>query len=242
MPIPSALHRTQAWYRKLTVPQFTVVTGFLVVAAGSLILATPLCSGPRVGLWEAFFTSASAVTVTGLSVIDVGRDLTGFGQGVLALMILVGGLGLMAITTFLQGFVVRGTALRRRLDRGQTLDEFGVGGVGTTFRGIALTATVLILLGAIVLYFFGFTDLPLGGGRLWAALFHSISAYNNAGFGLWSDSLERYRTNGIVNAVVILLIVLGGLGWRVTNDLWICLLYTSPSPRDRQKSRMPSSA
>jgi trk system potassium uptake protein TrkH len=221
MPIPSALHRTQAWYRKLTVPQFTVVTGFLVVAAGSLILATPLCSGPRVGLWEAFFTAASAVTVTGLSVIDVGRDLTGFGQGVLALMILVGGLGLMAITTFLQGFVVRGTALRRRLDRGQTLDEFGVGGVGTTFRGIALTATVLILLGAIVLYFFGFTDLPLGGGRLWAALFHSISAYNNAGFGLWSDSLERYRTNGIVNAVVILLIVLGGLGWRVTNDLWI---------------------
>ena len=136
-------------------------------------------------------------------------------------MILVGGLGLMAITTFLQGFVVRGTALRRRLDRGQTLDEFGVGGVGTTFRGIALTAAVMILLGAIVLYFFGFTDLPRGGGRLWAALFHSISAYNNAGFGLWSDSLERYRTNGVVNAVVLVLIVLGGLGWRVTNDLWI---------------------
>ena len=124
MPIPTAIHRTQAWYRRLTVPQFTVVTGLLVVTAGTLVLATPLCSGPSVGLWEAFFTAASAVTVTGLSVIDVGRDLTGFGQGVLALMILVGGLGLMAITTFLQGFVVRGTALRRRLDRGQTLDEF----------------------------------------------------------------------------------------------------------------------
>ncbi len=220
MPIPTAIHRTQAWYRRLTVPQFTVVTGLLVVAAGTLVLATPLCSGPSVGLWEAFFTAASAVTVTGLSVIDVGHDLTGFGQGVLALMILVGGLGLMAITTFLQGFVVRGTALRRRLDRGQTLDEFGVGGVGSTFRGIALTAAVLILLGAVVLYFYGFTDLPRGGGRLWAALFHSISAYNNAGFGLWHDSLEQYRTNRVVNGVVLLLIVLGGLGWRVTSDLW----------------------
>ena len=220
MPIPAALHRTQAWYRRLTVPQFTVVTGLLVVAAGTLILATPLCSSPQVGLWQAFFTAASAVTVTGLSVIDVGRDLTGFGQGVLALMILVGGLGLMAITTFLQGFVVRGTALRRRLDRGQTLDEFGVGGVGNTFRGIALTAAVLIVLGALVLYFYGFTDLPRGGGRLWAALFHSISAYNNAGFGLWGDSLDHYRNNRVVNGVVMLLIILGGLGWRVTSDLW----------------------
>ncbi|MFL0730264.1 MAG: potassium transporter TrkG, partial [Prochlorococcus sp.] len=51
-------------------------------------------------------------------------------------------------------------------------------------------------------------------------LFHSISAYNNAGFGLWSDSLEHYRSNTVVNVVIILLIVLGGLGWRVTSDLW----------------------
>ncbi len=55
---------------------------------------------------------------------------------------------------------------------------------------------------------------------MWAALFHSISAYNNAGFGLWSDSLQNYRTNGVVNVVIIVLILLGGLGWRVTNDLW----------------------
>lgn len=221
MPIPYAIHRTQAWYRRLTIPQFTVVTGLLVIAAGTLLLATPLCSSPRVGLWEAFFTATSAVTVTGLSIIDIREDLTRPGQILLAMMIMLGGLGLMAVTTFLQGFVVRGTALRRRLDRGQTLDEFGVGGVGTTFRGIALTAVVLILIGAFMLYFFGFTDIAPGGERLWAALFHSISAYNNAGFGLWDDSLETYRTNSTVNAVIMVLVVLGGLGWRVTNDLWI---------------------
>ena len=220
MPIGRAIERTQGWHRRLTVPQFTVVTGLLVVLIGTLMLATPLCSSSRVGLWEALFTATSAITVTGLSIIDIGTDLTTFGQVVLALMILAGGLGLMAITTFLQGFVVQGTALRRRLDRGQALDEFGVGGVGRTFRGIALTATLVILVGAVILYHFGFDDIPNHAERLWAALFHSISAYNNAGFGLWSDSLEHYRTNKVVNAVVLLLIVLGGLGWRVTNDLW----------------------
>ena len=66
----------------------------------------------------------------------------------------------MAITTFLQGFVVRGASLRRRLDRGQTLDEFGVGGVGGTFRSIALTAAALIIIGAAVLYNFGFQTFP----------------------------------------------------------------------------------
>ena len=200
-------------------PQFTVVTGLLVVFLGTLLLATPLCSTSRVGIWEALFTATSAITVTGLSIIDIGVDLTAFGQVVLALMILTGGLGLMAITTFLQGFVMHGTALRRRLDRGQTLDEFGIGGVGSTFRAIILTALVVILLGALVLYNYGFDDIPNRGERLWAAVFHSISAYNNAGFGLWSDSLERYNANPVVNGVVMVLIITGGLGWRVTSDL-----------------------
>ena len=219
MPIRKAIERSQRWRLRLTVPQFTVVTGLLVVFLGTLLLATPLCSTSRVGLWEALFTATSAITVTGLSIIDIGVDLTAFGQVVLALMILTGGLGLMAITTFLQGFVMHGTALRRRLDRGQTLDEFGVGGVGSTFRAIIITALVVILLGALVLYNYGFDDIPNRGERLWASVFHSISAYNNAGFGLWSDSLERYNANPVVNGVVMVLIITGGLGWRVTSDL-----------------------
>ena len=188
-----------------------------------MLLSSPLCSTNEVGLglWESFFTATSAITVTGLTIIDIGKDLSMFGQMVLALMLLIGGLGLMAITTFLQGFVVSGTELRTRLDRGKTLDEFGVGGVGRTFRGIAFTALILICTGALVLFYFGFNDISNGGTRLWASLFHSISAYNNAGFGLWSDSLKEYRTNWVVNIVIIWLIVLGGLGWRVTNDLWV---------------------
>ena len=211
----------QDTYRRLTVPQFTVVTGLLVIAFGTLLLSTPFCSHSNVGLWEAFFTAASAVTVTGLSIIDIGIDLTFFGQIILAIMLLIGGLGLMAITTFLQGFIVSGTELKTRLDRGKTLDEFGVGGVGKTFQGIAITAAILICLGALILYFFGFNNINNSSERIWASVFHSISAYNNAGFSLWNNSLQDYRNNWVVNFVLIILIILGGFGWRVTNDLWI---------------------
>jgi len=216
----SNVYRLKDAYRKLSVPQFTVVTGLVIVFFGTLILSSPLCSSSKVGLWEAFFTSTSAITVTGLTIIDIGVDLNFFGQVFLALMLLSGGLGLMAITTFLQGFVVKGTKLRTRLDKGKTLDEFGVGGIGRTFQSIAITAITIISLGAIVLYSFGFVDIQNNWERLWSSIFHSISAYNNAGFSLWSSSLQDYRTNLLVNSVFVFLIFMGGLGWRVIDDIW----------------------
>jgi trk system potassium uptake protein TrkH len=217
---PTLWTRLSHWRRSLTVPQFTVVTGLLVIGSGTFLLASPLCSTDDVGLWQALFTVTSAITVTGLSIIDIGRDLTLLGQLLLAGLILVGGLGLMAITTFLQGFVQGRSGLRQRLDRGRALDEFGVGGIGPTFHSILITASCVIGLGTLILYAFGFTDVANPLKRLWMALFHCISAYNNAGFGLLSDNLVRYGANPVVNGVIASLIVIGGIGWRVTNDLW----------------------
>ena len=213
----SGLHH---WRERLTVPQFTVVTGLLVIAAGTLVLASPLCSSDSVGLWEALFTVTSAITVTGLSIIDVGSELTPLGQVVLAGLILIGGLGLMAITTFLQGFVQGRSGLRQRLDKGRALDEFGVGGIGPTFNRIMISAGCVMGLGTLVLFGFGFTDIANPLERLWASLFHCISAYNNAGFGLRSNNLVDYQSNPVVNGVIGSLIVIGGIGWRVINDLW----------------------
>ena len=220
MKFTSNLYSLKEAYRKLSVPQFTIVTGLVIILFGTLILSSPLCSSSKVGLWEAFFTSTSAITVTGLTIIDIGVDLNFFGQVFLAFMLLSGGLGLMAITIFLQGFVVKGTKLRTRLDKGKTLDEFGVGGIGRTFQSIAITAVSIISLGAIVLYSFGFVDIQNNWERLWSSIFHSISAYNNAGFSLMSNSLQDYRTNYLVNSVFVFLIVMGGLGWRVIDDIW----------------------
>jgi len=218
-PAAQTWSRLQHWRHRLTVPQFTAVTGLLVIASGTFVLASPLCSTDDVGLWEALFTVTSAITVTGLSIIDVSRDLTPIGQGALAALIMVGGLGLMAITTFLQGFVQGRSGLRHRLDRGRALDEFGVGGIGPTFHRILITASCLIGLGTVVIYSYGFTDIENRGARLWASLFHCISAYNNAGFGLWADNLVGYQFNAVVCGVIGSLIVMGGIGWRVTNDL-----------------------
>jgi len=218
-PAAQTWNRLQHWRHRLTVPQFTAVTGLLVIAAGTVVLASPLCSTDDVGLWEALFTVTSAITVTGLSIIDVGHDLTPIGQAALAALIMVGGLGLMAITTFLQGFVQGRSGLRQRLDKGRALDEFGVGGIGPTFHRILITASCLIALGTVILYSFGFSDIENRGARLWAALFHCISAYNNAGFGLWADNLVGYQFNAVVCGVIGSLIVMGGIGWRVTNDL-----------------------
>jgi potassium uptake TrkH family protein len=209
----------QHWRHRLTVPQFTVVTGLLVIVVGTFVLASPLCSSDDVGLWQALFTVTSAITVTGLSIIVVDQDLTLFGQVVLAGLIVVGGLGLMVMTTFLQGFVQGRSGLRRRLDKGRSLDEFGVGGIGPTFNRILFTATCVMGLGTVVLYAFGFTDIENPARRLWASMFHVISAYNNAGFGLWAKNLEGYRDNSVVNAVIASMIVIGGIGWRVTSDL-----------------------
>ncbi len=219
-PLDHLCSRLQHWRHRLTVPQFTVVTGGLVIALGTLLLASPLCSSDDVGLWQALFTVTSAITVTGLSIIDVGKDLTFFGQITLAGLIVTGGLGLMAITTFLQGFVQGRSGLRHRLDKGRALDEFGVGGIGPTFHRILITAGCVMAIGTLILYSFGFTDISNHGERLWAAMFHCISAYNNAGFGLWSDNLVGYKANPVVNGVIGALIVTGGIGWRVTNDLW----------------------
>ena len=210
----------KGWQRQLTVPQFTVISGLLVIVSGTLLLATPLCSRPSVDLWEALFTATSAITVTGLSIIDVGSELTLFGQMVLAALIITGGLGLMAISTFLQGFVQGRSGLRQRIDQGRTLDEFGVGGIGSTFQAILASATALMLIGTVLLYSFGFRDISNRGERLWAAMFHSISAFNNAGFSLWSDSLLSYQDNVVVCGVIAALVLAGGIGWRVLQDLW----------------------
>jgi len=148
----SKVYKLKDAYKKLSVPQFTIVTGLFIICLGTLILSSPLCTSSNVCLCEAFFTSTSAITVTGLTIIDIGVDLNFFGQVFLAFMLLSGGLGLMAITTFLQGFVVKGTKLRTRLDKGKTLDEFGVGGIGRTFQSIAITAICIISMGSIVLY------------------------------------------------------------------------------------------
>lgn len=92
--------------------------------------------------------------------------------------------------------------------------------MGPTFHRILISAGCVMGIGTLVLFAFGFTDITDPAARLWASLFHAISAYNNAGFGLWSNNLVGYQGDPVVNGVIGALIVSGGIGWRVTQDLW----------------------
>jgi len=229
LAIRHGLNRLYVWVAeqkdrlsRLTVTQFTVLCGLLVIFVGSLLLWSPWAHGQPISYWQALFTATSAVTVTGLSIIDPGQDLTGFGQFILMVLILIGGLGLMAISIYLQGFVQKGSRLKRRVDHGKRiLDQFGVGGVGRTFWHIAAIALGLIGAGALLLFLLDFagneTSLPR---RLWFCLFHAASAYNNAGFALWSDSLESIASHVPAQLVIMGLIITGGLGYRVHGELW----------------------
>ena len=175
------------------------------------------CLG-AVSFGDAFFTSASAVTVTGLAVVDTGSDLTLIGQAILALLIQLGGLGLMAFAVLLLSALGLPVGLPQRLVLREDLNQRTLGGLAIIVRTIMLVALVCELAGAAILSFVFVPELGWFLG-LWHAVFHSISAFNNAGFALYPDSLSGYVNNPIINITIPVLFILGGLGFIVVGDL-----------------------
>lgn len=202
------------------IPQAIVLSFAGLILTGTLALMLPVCGATRSLTWlEALFTSTSAVCVTGLTVIDPGTQLSPFGQAVLLALIQLGGLGILSLSAFVI------LALRRREDMTQRLyveQAHGLQGIPafSVLRSVVFATALVELLGTVFL--FGGFGLRWGrwdGNTLWAAAFHSISAFCNAGFSLFPDSLEGYRDNWIVSPVIMALIVTGGIGFVVLADI-----------------------
>lgn len=199
----------------------TICLGFLsVIAIGTLLLLLPIATSS--GDWNnpivALFTATSAVCVTGLIVVDTGSYFSPIGQGIILLLIQIGGLGYMTTTTFL--ILLLG---RRRLDLGQRVaiqeafDRPFVQGSRSLLGSIALVTVAFEGLGFFLL-------LPLfdgRGDRIWQALFHSVSAWNNAGFSLLPDSLTIFRGSIWANIAIPILIIFGGLGYQTIIELYL---------------------
>ncbi|MEN9216759.1 MAG: TrkH family potassium uptake protein [Gloeomargarita sp. HHBFW_bins_162] len=206
-------------------PARTICLGFLlVISVGMVLLLGPWAT--QTHQWSdpvtALFTATSAVCVTGLSVVDVGTYYSFFGQFILLLLIQLGGLGYMTSMTLLFMALGRRFRLKDKLAIQQALDQSGLGGIQGLLR-LILTATVVIeTLGAILLWPVWRREYGWGRG-LWLAIFHSISAFNNAGFSLFPDSLMRYQQSGVVVGVISGLIMLGGIGYPVLSDAWLWL-------------------
>ena len=206
----------------MTVPR-TICVGFLaLITVGTLLLMLPFATAS--GDWNnplvAFFTATSAVCVTGLIVVDTGSYFSSFGQGVVLTLIQLGGLGYMTATTLLLLLIGRRLCLKDRLAIQQAMDTAELANVKALVVSIISMTLIFELTGAFCLMP-TFTQ-QFGLGRsLWLSIFHSISAFNNAGFSLFSDSLVQYAENPWPMAVVSALIIIGGIGYQVIMEAFV---------------------
>ncbi len=186
----------------------------LAIALGTVLLWLPVShsSGETIGFLPAFFTATSAVCVTGLVVVDTGTAWSRFGQIVIMLLISLGGLGLVTFGTLTALLLGRRVGFGERLRLTTQVSALQIGGVVKLIRNIFLIALGFDLLGAALLYP-RFLALHGAGEGAFYALFHSVSAFNNAGFGLYADSLERFVGDPLVNVTIALLFIIGGLGF-----------------------------
>jgi trk/ktr system potassium uptake protein len=191
----------------------------VAILIGSLLLATPWAAhGEPLSFLDALFTATSAQCVTGLIVVDTGTRLTLFGQCVVLVLIQVGGLGIMTFSVYLFIYLRVGISSRGRWIIHETLLHTPVSSWRELIRGVFLMTLVIEAAGALLLSFAFVPVLGFWEG-VYSAVFHSISAFCNAGFSLFPDSLIGFRDNPLVNLTVMGLIILGGIGFLVIREL-----------------------
>jgi len=201
-----------------------MVYGFAgMILVGTLLLLLPWAtrSGQSPGLLPALFTATSAVTVTGLTVVDTGGYWSPFGQGVILTLIQLGGLGFMTSSTLLLLLLGRRVTLRERLLIREAMGRSPTaGGMVRLVRRIILLTVVVEAAGAV--YFaWRFASYYPVGAALWNGLFHSISAFNNAGFSLirGGRSFMEFQTDAPLLLGVAALVILGGISYTLLADV-----------------------
>ncbi|MBU2532908.1 MAG: Ktr system potassium transporter B, partial [Alphaproteobacteria bacterium] len=204
---------------RLSPPAVLVLGYAFLVLIGALALKLPFMAVQPLSWSNAVFTSASAVTVTGLVVVDTGSHFTIFGQAIILLLIQLGGLGLMTTAVFVFTLLGMKLPFSQQLILSEDLNHTNLGGLMGLAASILRIVLMIEIIGAALLAFRFVPELGWAAG-LWSALFHSISAFNNAGFGLHADSLSRWVSDPLVNLVVPALFILGGLGFTVVLDLY----------------------
>lgn len=207
-------------------PTQIIIAGFLMlIILGALLLSLPAAtvSGKSISFLEACFTSTSAVCVTGLVVVDTGTTFTLFGQAVILLLIQMGGLGFMTITSFVFILVGKRITLSERMIIKESLNEFNLSGLVKMIRKILIVTFTTELIGALLL---ATRFVPMFGPRgIYYSIFHSISAFCNAGFDVLGkisgefSSMAMFVSDPVVNIALIMLITVGGLGFVVVTNL-----------------------
>jgi potassium uptake TrkH family protein len=204
-------------------PARLVPLAFLIaIALGTALLSLPIATADRQALdvLTALFTATSAISVTGLTVVDTPMYWSPFGQVVILALIQIGGFGIMTGATLLGAVISRRLGLRTRIIAQAETKTLAMGEVRTVI-GFIFIVTVVV---EMVLWIMLTLRLHLAYGEplplaLWNGLFHSISAFNNAGFSTYSDSLMGFDGDWIFLGGIMLAVVIGGVGFPVLGDL-----------------------
>lgn len=222
-------------------PMLTLAASFAaMISGGTLLLVLPFSvrSIEDISFLDALFTMTSAVCVTGLTVNDVGTTYTVFGQAVILLGIQLGGIGMMTVAAFI--FQFRGTAALRDQSRyAEMLGTKSLFALRSTLRAVVIGTLAVELAGALLLFLFFASDPRLGGRPVWTSLFTSVSAFCNAGFSLLPDGLTLLRQDALPQLVVMALVVTGGLGFPVLQELAVSLRSRSLRLVRREAPRPP---
>ncbi len=204
-------------------PSQVLVIGFAsLILLGTILLNLPIASkdGQSVGLINSFFTATSSVCVTGLVVVDTATHWTVFAQTVILFLIQIGGIGFMTMATLLALLLGKKISLKERLVMQEALNQFSISGIVRLTKYIFFTTLLIEGLGAIML---SIRFIPMYGTwkGIGFSIFHSISAFCNAGFDLIGHfrSLTPFANDVLVNVTMWILIITGGLGYTVIIDI-----------------------
>jgi trk system potassium uptake protein TrkH len=205
---------------KLKPAQFVLITFGAFIVLGSLLLVLPVSAAPgkAITFIDAIFTATSAICVTGLSTISLNDNFSLFGQLVVLFLIQVGGLGIMTLYSSMTLLLGRSMGMKEQVRMQGILDISSMEDLVAMIVDIVKYTLIIELWGAVILTIaFSFEGYEFGEA-LYYGFFHSISAFCNAGFALFNNSLENFSTNPLISGTIMILIILGGLGFIVLKE------------------------
>lgn len=214
---------TQLLSHRLNPSSILAVSFVAIILMGSGLLMLPNCTHAGITYIDALFTSASAVCVTGLNAVSTATTFTTTGQSVIMLLIQIGGLGIMTITSFVSLFFMGQSSLRSQLLVSDLLSSETISGLGRMLLKIILVTLVVEAVGAILLYssVAGQNGFDMGGDTIFFAIFHSISAFCNAGFSTLPGNIydPAVRNIAAVPSIISWLVIFGGLGFPIFSNI-----------------------
>ncbi|WP_226665437.1 TrkH family potassium uptake protein [Metabacillus litoralis] len=204
---------------KLNPSQLLVWVFVVFISLGTIALKLPFATTTPVSWLDAMFTATSAMTVTGLVVVDTAKAYTLFGEIIIITLIQFGGLGIMSFAVMIYKIIGKKIGLKERIVVQHALNQTSFGGVIKLIKKIFIFSITIELIATFFLAITWVPEYGLGKG-MYVSFFHSVSAFNNAGFSLWSDSLMKFKGDPIINIVITFLFIIGGIGFTVLADLW----------------------